>query len=98
MKHSRAPWTIVGPVREDGGDNYAITTDGKIIAECYGKVAIDTYSPSYRNARLIAAAPDLLAAATNCIADLEHYVRTHGHGPDERLEALQAAINKATED
>ena len=47
------------------------------------------------NARLIAAAPDLLAALENVLPDLEHYVRTHGAGPDRRLELARAAIAKA---
>lgn len=37
---------------------------------------------------------ELLAAAVACIADLEHYVRTHGPGPDTRLNTLRAAIAK----
>lgn len=48
------------------------------------------------NARLIALAPELLEAAQLVMADLVHYVSMHGPGPDKRLEALQAAITKAT--
>lgn len=42
------------------------------------------------------AMPELLAAAVDCLPDLEHYVSTHGPGPDLRLDALRAAIAKAT--
>jgi hypothetical protein len=46
-------------------------------------------------ARLIAAAPDLLEALEDCLADLQHYVSTHGPGPDSRLAKAEAAIAKA---
>ena len=47
------------------------------------------------NARLIAAAPELLEALEAVLPDLEHYVATHGPGPDKRLAAARAAIAKA---
>jgi hypothetical protein len=37
----------------------------------------------------------LIDAAEDCIADLAHYVSTHGPGPDKRLAVLRAAIQKA---
>lgn len=48
------------------------------------------------NARLIAAAPALLAALEDVLADLRHYVSTHGPGPDARLARAEAAIAQAT--
>ena len=47
------------------------------------------------NAMLIAAAPTLLDALEAVIPDLEHYVATHGPGPDKRLALARAAIAKA---
>ena len=47
------------------------------------------------NAMLIAAAPTLLDALEAVIPDLEHYVATHGPGPDKRLAIARAAIAKA---
>ena len=47
------------------------------------------------NAMIIAAAPTLLDALEAVIPDLEHYVATHGPGPDKRLAAARAAIAKA---
>ena len=44
---------------------------------------------------LLAAAPELLSAMNECLADLEHYVAAHGPGPDTRLARFKAAINKA---
>ena len=40
-------------------------------------------------------AHDLLEAAKAVLPDLERYVRTHGPGPDRRLDALKPAIAKA---
>ena len=47
------------------------------------------------NARLIASAPELLEALEAVLPDLEHYVATHGPGPDKRLAIALAAIAKA---
>ena len=47
------------------------------------------------NARLIAAAPELISALEAVLPDLEHYVATHGPGPDKRLALARAAIEKA---
>ena len=47
------------------------------------------------NARLRAAAPELLEALEAVLPDLEHYVATHGPGPDKRLAIARAAIAKA---
>ena len=46
-------------------------------------------------ARLIAAAPDLLAALETVLPDLQHYVSMHGPGPDRRLEQARGAIERA---
>ena len=47
------------------------------------------------NAVLIAAAPELLKALVDCMADLDHYANTHGPGPDKRRDAAIAAIARA---
>ena len=44
------------------------------------------------NAKLIAKAPELLAAATDCLGDLLHYTQTHGPGPGTRFDALMMLI------
>jgi hypothetical protein len=38
---------------------------------------------------------DLAEALLACLPDLEHYVSTHGPGPDKRLESARAALAKA---
>lgn len=35
---------------------------------------------------------ELKAAVRECLPDLEHYARTHGPGPDRRLEALKKKL------
>lgn len=59
---------------------------------CMGRDVVDE---DLANARLIAAAPDLLEALKSCLPDLAHYVSKHGPGPDKRLDAARAAIAKA---
>lgn len=88
--HTPGPWGIkVEP------DMFIITAPrleyASEICACPNSNAIDM-----RNAHLIAAAPDLLLAMQECLPDLEHYVRTHGPGPDVRLAKARAAITKAT--
>jgi hypothetical protein len=99
MKHTPGPWWH---------DGNTISSDiGKTIIYMDKNANLDIDAPSCHifgsdfdvrkaNAKLIATAPDLLNAAIDCIADLEHYVSTHGPGPDKRLIKLKNAIQKAT--
>lgn len=43
---------------------------------------------------LVKSEKDLLTAAKDVVADLKHYVSTHGPGPDRRLAALEQAIER----
>ena len=61
---------------------------------CRGKTTI-TAAQGRANARLIASAPELIDALEAVLPDLEHYVATHGPGPDKRLAIARAAIAKA---
>jgi len=75
MKRTPGPWTYQGPSpgksnMDDGGD-YAIVAAGYIIGEAVSKVARETFAPAEANARLMAAAPDLLAAI-KLIVDAKH--------------------------
>lgn len=66
-EHTPGPWTILtvaGPVPADQRNDRAIMDgDGQIIAEAFHRVGPDDWAPVEANARLIAAAPELLAAA-----------------------------------
>lgn len=37
---------------------------------------------------------ELIDATKECLADLKHYVATHGPGPDRRLANLQSKIQE----
>lgn len=89
--HTPAPWELRYSVggywfidHEQGGENYTLTA-----LEC-----------KEANARLITAAPDLLAAARCALADLEgmlpEFDPEHEHPAWETLAELRAAITKAT--
>lgn len=65
----------------------------------YGEIGSpQALAEQYANCRLIAAAPALYDAASACIPDLQHYVDTHGPGPDRRLSALLTALAMASDD
>ena len=95
-EHTPGPWKLHGPspgldrAIDDGGD-YAILTEGEcIIAQAHHRVAKGVTVNALANARLMAAAPDLLAALRNieCNAYHESHVRS----------TAQAAIDKAERD
>lgn len=68
----------------------------RVIIKTVSEQAICSHVVSESNAKLIAASPCLLQSVLECLPDLEHYVATHGSGPDKRLESLKSAISKAT--
>ena len=37
---------------------------------------------------------ELIEAASDCLADLDHYAATHGPGPDRRRDSLRSALAK----
>jgi hypothetical protein len=79
---------------DDGGD-YAILSQGRIIAEAIFMTAASTFQPVEANARLIAGAPDLLAALKWALDNLS--MPTHLSDPEYGLhyQAARAAIAKA---
>lgn len=92
MKHSftPGPWTIVwsdrGPYVQAG--NRTLTGPGR-------KGHAESWAA---NARLIAAAPELLEALTNLQLEATHYKQTGGGGNHlcNAIETARAAIAKAT--
>lgn len=94
-KYTAGPWVLLRALRPvDGQFDYGIAADidGKryCIAETYGRAAENVLPPAFANARLISAAPDLLAVAQMILAAVE--------GGDEMavVDAARAAIEKAT--
>ena len=101
-KHTPGPWNVESWVYKTAGRENVptITTAYDAIAEasplwCPDDREDEREEERAANARLIAAAPDLLRAALAVLSDLEHYVSTHGPGPDDRLDALKDAVYKA---
>lgn len=66
-KHTPAPWKVIKEVERLPNSKEIQTLDGKVIAEVFTDVA-----ESAANARLIAAAPELLAALKNLLDDVEY--------------------------
>ena len=100
--HTPGPWEVGGKVGLYC-DDVQITSNKEPVAIAVPRRSYDILSLARRspaelaaNARLIAAAPELLEALEAVIPDLEHYVATHGPGPDKRLALARAAIAKAT--
>lgn len=94
-QHTPGPWNYSGPCEITG--RYSIFHNGPL-AYC----ADTTAKPGdgEANARLIAAAPDLLAAAQCALADFEgilpEFDPEREHPAWETLAELRAAITKAT--
>jgi hypothetical protein len=104
--HTEGPWaTRRSPIPDNtGGYDVAIVADGKVIAECFEHVGYAgdgrTYDcrPVYANARLIAAAPDLLKACVDWITWLRPsspWREDAAEYEENMLHAMRAAIAKA---
>lgn len=105
MSHTPGPLTIQGPSQPssdtpEGGDYAIRDTTGKIIAETFARVDYGSAGlrPALDNARLFAAAPDLLEA----LILLREEMRLSGnaeakdYGWPKAIQATDAAIAKAT--
>jgi cytochrome c556 len=95
QKHTPGPWSIGSPlnnpnngfpIRSESGEEVAVVADWSHRANI-----------ERANARLIAAAPDLLEAAIHAEETLSLYVAETGE-PGAALDALRAAIAKAKGD
>jgi hypothetical protein len=100
MSHTPGPWQISGPSKPDnvGGRDYAVLDEQtKIIAECYEKVGPSDTRPAYANARLIAAAPELLQACKELV-DIASGLRRNPnrtYGAVDAIVEAEKAIAKA---
>ena len=99
MNHTPGPWHVERPFKEKG-TYIAHTESTALIARVYeGNTIVGKTLPDQgqANARLIAAAPELLIALQECGNCLGEYQRT-GHMPgwDLALRNTLAAIRKAT--
>ena len=90
-KHTPGPWKVF---RTNAGELDSITTmNGLRVA---GTVTFYGNNQGEANARLIAAAPELLEAAVACVNHVRGYHDTLSDGELEVLNLCQAAIAKAT--
>ena len=110
MSHTPGPWRIIfGGFESD--DGFGIGTDNaaasrvKVTAECWPCTIIDQQHRAElsANARLIAAAPDLLAACQfvmtkikECMAEMEAAGQKPQIKDYEEVAVIQSAIDKAT--
>lgn len=96
--HTPGPWVVLGSAFVDAAEDYAIGVrfEGgrQIIAEAFGRHDWETALPSKANARLIAAAPELLEALLVAHSHLEMHKLDISHATDAAL--IRAAIAKAT--
>lgn len=73
--HTLGPWELD---QGDDGDNFTIRADGEFVTRLTKSRYIDDRRDpeAYANARLIAAAPELLAALRNALPIVEDHART----------------------
>jgi hypothetical protein len=104
IKHTPGPWQVIEGANvytahgADSGDGIkADADDGWLIADCgSGLTYVDGelislgYELAKANAKLISAAPDLLAALAKCLS-LKGTLEQHG-----LFEEVEAALTKAT--
>lgn len=94
--HSPGPWKVVKI--EDSGDDWSVAATGNLVIET-NHIKSDELGTEEADARLIAAAPDLLAALQGMLEDDGPHVslakqREHW---DARMDAARTAVAKATE-
>ena len=102
--HTPGPWVVNTAGSAKAGQPFAITEiyvyaphvqdDTAICADIIDPV---TQEPSEANARLIAAAPDLLLALKDVISWVPGASAWHTDAPLKAVERARAAIRKATE-
>ncbi len=101
-KHTPGPLTVRGPSpgggsMDDGGDYAILNERGHIVGEAYRKVGRNNFGVTFEadaeaNARLWAAAPDLLAVCEALVSDLTADDRAN---MGDAYDAICAAIAKA---
>ena len=91
-RHTPGPWSVDWAIAPVGGSpqvvEYFVRRDGDSVAIASDIVDPDTGVRSAENARLIAAAPELLAA-------LQVLVENGGIGSEQMFRDARAAISKA---
>lgn len=82
-KHTPEPWSV-------SSDRYIVGPDLELIADCYNESPTDAI-----NARLIAAAPNLLAALKECVTETgAARERSHEYA-ERRIQYINATARAA---
>jgi len=93
FRGSEGEWECISLVRTKGEpevDSYCIQTDDEHITLVGNK-----NNNSLANAKLIAAAPELLQALQECIERLEAYAQVWGYDEQKMVSKAESAIEKA---
>jgi len=91
-KHTPGPWVVYDDSNDGKTNRIEIAARGKTVARIYHSVPAEDLP----NARLIAAAPDLLDALKNIVNLWDHHASAHGDGTIFPLHvAARTAIAKA---
>jgi len=104
MKHTPGPWHYIG--EEDGdfcvfaGDDFIINIGDSPIIEILNRPNMDlvAFDTTQANARLIAAAPDLLEACKEMVSFMKKYdagFAYAGHATTKAMRHMESAIAKA---
>ncbi len=95
--HTPAPWNVQDNTAEPYGQLTVDSAAHGAVAICYTMEKGETVAPAecFQNARLIAAAPDLLAAL-QMVAGIWSHDLTANIDPESPLAKVRAAIAKAT--
>lgn len=94
-KHTPGPWRhVIAKLPVDGAFDYAIRdADGELIAEVFGRTSTTNYPPAEANARLMAAAPELLAALVGILEIGKRDMSNQKY--DGYFDSARAAVAKA---
>lgn len=102
MQHSKGPWKVIPPCTESFGLSFVQDSSGVSVCGVYRRIADGKISTDKQeaNARLIAAAPDLLEAALElfvCLSDSGYNIDEDQIGMVEYpgWKNLRLAIKKA---
>lgn len=91
-KHTPGPWVIYDDSNDGKTNRIEIAALGKTVARIYHSVPAEDIP----NARLIAAAPEMLAALVDVVAVLQKHYPKQAASPGSIVERALAAIAKAT--
>jgi hypothetical protein len=84
-KYTPGPWTFLGLVERDEVESWTVQCADKRYVRCEGR----TGNEAEANARLIAAAPDLLEALKNLMRTFDECTQPHDH--EQWVEFVQDA-------